>query len=239
MNSPYPSQPPGDQGYPPSAGYQQGGYPPAGYQQPSGQQQPGYPQAGYQQANYEQPNYEQPNYDQSGYQQQGYQQPGYQQPYQQQGYPQQPGYPQQGYQQGGYPPGGYQGGGGAAIAVTTKFFVMAFMLFFFKPKIFVDGREIGAAIWGRNTIPVAPGQHQVHVHVPYFLPSQIGKSDVVVNVAPGQTAELEYKTPLWVFAQGSLGPPPQSYNGKWLYWVMGAVLLVLILCCCGTELLNH
>jgi hypothetical protein len=62
---------------------------------------------------------------------------------------------------------------------------------------------------------------------------------VVVNVAPGQTAELEYKTPLWVFAQGSRGPPPQSYNGKWLYWVMGAILLVLILCCCGSELLNH
>jgi hypothetical protein len=33
----------------------------------------------------------------------------------------------------------------------------------------------------------------------------------VVN--PGQWVELEYKAPLFTFSRGSLGPPPQSYNG--------------------------
>jgi hypothetical protein len=254
LSAPYPPQSPGDSGYPPP-GYQPDAYPQAGYPQagqPGQGQQPGYPQPGYPPAGYQQPGqqggYQQPGYPQASYEQPG--QPGYpQQPgqpagYPQGGYQQQPGYQQQGgyqqpgYQQAGYPPAGYPPGGGATIAVTTKFFPLGFLLYFFKPNITVDGQPT-TGVWGRNTVPVAPGAHQVHVHVPYFLPPKVGPADVMVNVAPGQTAELEYRAPVIVFARGALGPPPQKYPAMWLNWVLLAIVLLVIVCCCGINLLNN
>jgi len=106
---------------------------------------------------------------------------------------------------------------------------MAFMLSFFKPNITVDGYQV-AGSWGRTVIPVAPGQHQVHVHVPYFLPSRLGPADTVVAVNPGQGVELEYKAPLIAFTGGSIGAPPQKYKGMALMIVLMSVALVLILC---------
>ncbi|HEY8471635.1 MAG TPA: hypothetical protein VIL37_03250 [Natronosporangium sp.] len=149
-------------------------------------------------------------------------------PYQQQ-YPQQPGHPQ--YPQQPAPPPGAQGGGGqTAIAVTTKFLWLAWIFFLIKPKIFLNGHEV-PAVWGRNVIPVQPGQHHLHIHVPYFLPPKVGPADLAVPVQPGQTVELEYKTPLWVFSSGSLGAPPQKYKGAGLMIGL-TVALVLIICLC-------
>jgi hypothetical protein len=158
--------------------------------------------------------------------------------------PQQPGYPQGGYPQGGYPQGGYPPagppqGGGSAITVNAKFMPLSFFFFFVKPNIGLDGQQPFAGIWGNNTFPVAPGQHQVHVHTPYFLPSRVGPADIAVDVAPGQNVQLEYKSPLIVWSKGSLGPPPQKYNGVWFYWVLLAIFVFLIVCCCGNALLNN
>ena len=87
------------------------------------------------------------------------------------------------------------------------------MLALFKPKILIDGYEAPPAVWGRNVVAARPGQHRIHVHVPYFLPPQIGPADAFVDVYPGRLVELEYKAPVWGFSPGSLGAPPQSYNG--------------------------
>jgi hypothetical protein len=35
-----------------------------------------------------------------------------------------------------------------------------------------------------------------------------------VNVAQGHLVELEYGAPVWTFGPGSLGSPPQTYNGQ-------------------------
>jgi hypothetical protein len=102
---------------------------------------------------------------------------------------------------------------GEGIAVDTQFFPLAWLLFFFKPKIAVDGQETTALAWGRTVLPARPGQHHVHVHVPYFLPSKLGPADATADVRPGQVAELEYKAPMWAFSPGSLGAGPQKYNG--------------------------
>ncbi len=99
------------------------------------------------------------------------------------------------------------------IAVDTQFFPLAWLLYFFKPKIAVDGQETQVAAWGRTVLPARPGQHHVHVHVPYFLPPKLGQADATADVRPGQLAELEYKAPLWSFSAGSLGVGPQKYNG--------------------------
>jgi hypothetical protein len=145
-------------------------------------------------------------------------------------YPQQPQYPAQQPQYPQQPPpaaGGAQG----AIAVTTKFPWLNWILLVIKPRIFVNGHQI-AGVWGRNVIPVQPGQHHLHIYAPYFLPPKVGPAELTVPVHPGQTVELEYRAPWWAFSGGSLGPPPQQSKGLGL--VIGiyvAALVVLCLCC--------
>jgi hypothetical protein len=145
---------------------------------------------------------------------------------------------------GGYPWGGDypMGGGTGSIRVNTRFMPLSFFFYFVKPNIGIDGAEPMPAAWGYHTIPVVPGRHNVHVHVPYFLPSRVGPADFVVDVAPGQTVELEYKTPLIVWSPGSLGPPPQKYNGAWLMWLLLGIVVLAVICCCASRLIitnNH
>jgi hypothetical protein len=155
----------------------------------------------------------------------------------QQGYPQQGGYPgQQGYpQQSGYPaqqPGypeqqGHpqQGGGQAQLVLDLKYFPLAFIFALIKPKVVLNGHQINAQ-WGHNTFPLPAGQHHVHVHVPYFLPSQVGPADLQLPLQPGQTAQVEYRAPLFAFARGAMGPSPQPWNGMGITIALVAVPLV-------------
>jgi hypothetical protein len=141
------------------------------------------------------------------------------------------------------PPGGYGGGYGGpggegdGIALTLKFFPLAFMLMFFKPVVTVNGQPYQVP-WNRRTvIPLPPGQYHVHVHTPYLIPTQVGKADVPVNVGGGHPIELEYRAPLWAFSPGSLGSPPQKYNGVLAtVLIMVIPLAILLICCCGGVL---
>ena len=69
--------------------------------------------------------------------------------------------------------------------VNTQFFPLAWLLFFFTPKIAVDGQEMPVPGWGRTHLPARPGQHHVQVHVPYFLPSNLGQADADGGRASG------------------------------------------------------
>jgi hypothetical protein len=124
-------------------------------------------------------------------------------------------------------PGPY-GQAGEGIAVNTQFFPLAWVLFFVKPKVAVDGQEIPVSGWGRTHVPARPGQHHVHVYVPYFLPPKMGPADATADVRPGQVAELEYKAPIWGFSAGSLGVGPQKYNGVGITIAIVAIPFVLL-----------
>ena len=118
---------------------------------------------------------------------------------------------------------------GDGIVVNTQFFPLAWVLFFVKPKIAVDGQETQAPSLGcARIVPARPGQHHVHVHVPYFLPPKLGPADATVDVRPGQVAELEYKAPMWAFSAGSLGVGPQKYNGVGITIAIVAIPFVLV-----------
>ncbi len=138
-------------------------------------------------------------------------------------------------QQGGQWPAGPPGG--AAIAVTAKYFWLGFFLALFKPVITIDGYRVAGG-WGRAVVPVAPGQHLVHAHVPYFLPPEMGPADLPVTVQPGQTLELEYRAPLMAFVRGSLGSPPQRYNGAGFTVAILGVVLLLVFCAVLVPLLS-
>jgi hypothetical protein len=114
------------------------------------------------------------------------------------------------------------------IVVNTQFFPLAWVLFFVKPKVLVDGQDIPVSGWGRTHVPARPGRHHVHVHVPYFLPPKMGPADATAEVRPGQPAELEYKAPMWAFSAGSLGVGPQKYNGVGITLAIVAIPFVLL-----------
>jgi hypothetical protein len=134
-------------------------------------------------------------------------------------------------QPGAYSPAGPPPGGGA-IALTLKYHPLAFLMGLFKPKVQINGHD-AATGWGRQVLPVPPGQYHLHVHVPYLLPPQVGPADLGVTVQPGQTVELEYRAPMIAFMKGALGVPPQKYPGMAVSIALLAVSLVILLCVCG------
>jgi hypothetical protein len=115
------------------------------------------------------------------------------------------------------------------VAIATQFFPLMWLFATVRPKIFLNGYEMGVAGWGRTVFPLAPGQYHVHVHTPYFFPTRVGPADCTAVVYPGQFVELEYKAPLFTFVRGSLGPPPQSYKGIGATIAIIAVSVVLVI----------
>jgi hypothetical protein len=94
--------------------------------------------------------------------------------------------------------------------------------------------------WSRRTaIQLPPGQYHVHVHVPYLIPTKIGNADLAVNVGGGRPIELEYRAPMFMFSPGSLGTPPQKYNGVLpTVLLMVVPLVVVLICCCFSIFAN-
>ena len=99
------------------------------------------------------------------------------------------------------------------IALTAEHFPLAWQFAFVKPRVWVNGHPITWAGWGRTVVPLHPGRYHVHVYTPYLLPPRVGPADYAVDVPPGRVVDLHYRAPLWAFSRGSLGPPPQAYNG--------------------------
>ncbi|MBO3744253.1 hypothetical protein [Actinoplanes flavus] len=127
--------------------------------------------------------------------------------------------------------------GGASIAVTLRYPPLAFLLRLYTPVLEIDGQAVPAG-WGRFVQSVGSGEHRVHVHVPYLLPSRIGAADVTVLALPGRTVELEYRAPLLSFLHGALGAPPQRYPGARAAWALLTVAVTLGVCACIGWLLD-
>lgn len=118
----------------------------------------------------------------------------------------------------GFPPlDPARGEGGATIAVTMRYAPLAFVLGLFTPVLEIDGKDVPAG-WSRVTTPVAFGEHHVHVHIPYLLPSRIGAAETTVVALPGRTAELEYRAPMLAFLRGRWGRRRRSIRGWCWRW---------------------
>ena len=91
--------------------------------------------------------------------------------------------------------------GNTGVEITAKFFVLAFILNFFKPIFTIDG-VASKQSWRTPTFtPTSPGQHQVQVHFPYLIMKTCGKATTTVDVAPGQVVKLAYTAP-WILLLG-------------------------------------
>jgi hypothetical protein len=96
-------------------------------------------------------------------------------------------------------------GENTGISVQTKFYAFNFLLYFYKPKISVDGNPAEKVPWGTTFIATTPGAHTVRCFVPYVYLRHMGDSTIDVRVPPGKTVFLRWQTPL-----GSL-----YLKGKW------------------------
>ncbi|SDT15522.1 hypothetical protein [Actinoplanes derwentensis] len=119
-----------------------------------------------------------------------------------------------------------------AIAVTTRYHWMTFIIGLFQPFVAINGHRVQAG-WGRTVIPMPAGQHHVHVHVPYLLPPRIGPADSMVPVYPGQVVEVEYRVPVIAWLGGTIGPPPQRHRGMVAGVALMTVPIALLLCVLG------
>ncbi|MFF3668931.1 hypothetical protein [Microtetraspora malaysiensis] len=108
---------------------------------------------------------------------------------------------------------------------------LGFMMAVITPKIMLNGHQM-LGRWGRNIIPLPPGQYHLHLHLPYILPPQMGPADLMIWLQPGMTLELEYRAPVWAYSRGALGPAPQPWNGKGaaiaLTAIVGGMLALLL-----------
>ena len=91
----------------------------------------------------------------------------------------------------------------ATIEVKTGFLVLAFFFFACTPRIEIDG-EVHLKSWGRHRFDVAPGEHQVKIYFRYFFLSHCGENTISLNLERGETCQLKYWMPPWVFSEGSL-----------------------------------
>jgi hypothetical protein len=89
------------------------------------------------------------------------------------------------------------------IRVTTKIFPLAFLLLLFKTNVTVDGVTT-VLPWGSNFYSLPPGLHEVIVSFRYIFSKTMGQNRVVVEVPPGQTIGVTYRSPFLVFMGGSM-----------------------------------
>lgn len=107
----------------------------------------------------------------------------------------------------------------ASLEIRTSFFPLAFLLFFFTPRVSVDGGVPFPAKWNHpQVVPVPAGRHRVEVWVPYLWMRQMGRSDVVVDLAPGARVPVRWRAPRIVFNPGRIeadAPVGTAPVGSW------------------------
>jgi hypothetical protein len=89
------------------------------------------------------------------------------------------------------------------ILVRTKIFPLAFLLLLFKTNVTIDG-VTSVLKWGDHFFVVPPGAHEVRVSFRYLFSGQTGEASLGVDVVPGGTTTVLYRSPFIVFIGGSM-----------------------------------
>ena len=89
------------------------------------------------------------------------------------------------------------------IVVATMIFPLAFLLLLFKTNVTVDGAT-SLLEWGDHFFSVPPGTHEVRVSFRYLFSKRMAEATRTVEVLPGRTAMVLYRSPFLVFMGGSM-----------------------------------
>ena len=91
------------------------------------------------------------------------------------------------------------------VELTTKYFILSFLIVIFPLTLNIDGQEITGK-WGTQFYPVQPGNHTVTVSWKAYWLVPVNKATTTVSIAEGQTARLRYYAPWLFLLPGKLGP---------------------------------
>jgi hypothetical protein len=95
------------------------------------------------------------------------------------------------------------------IELTTKYFILNFLIVIFPLTINIDGQETKGK-WGTQFYPAQPGNHSVTVSWKLYWFLSVNKATTTVSLTDGQVARLQYYAP-WIFLlSGKLGPAPAA-----------------------------
>ncbi len=89
------------------------------------------------------------------------------------------------------------------IYIKTKFFPLAFFLFFVTPCIEIDGKQYRRK-WGRSFFEIPAGQHNIKVFFPYIFMRECGANQITLSIEDGEEKHILYKAPLILFFKGKI-----------------------------------
>lgn len=89
----------------------------------------------------------------------------------------------------------------SGIQVTLGFFPLAFLFYFSKPVVVINGYDMLAS-WGTHFFELQPGKYHVAVYFPYMGRSRCGENSVSVDVHPGCVSRVSYWMPPLIFLRG-------------------------------------
>jgi hypothetical protein len=99
------------------------------------------------------------------------------------------------------------------------------LLSMITPKVQIDGHPAPAK-YGENLFPVAPGPHVVSAFAQWMW--QYGKAEQPVSLAPGETAEIYYATPVLTFLPGAMGSTKQRHPGMTILLLLCGVAVAFV-----------
>lgn len=97
-----------------------------------------------------------------------------------------------------------------------------------KPRVWVDGVELGPVAWGRIEVPLPVGRHRLQVGLPYLKDPGANIAEREIVVEPGRVTEVMYTEPQSVFLRASLKPAP-SENPRQTLLIAGLIAAFLLL----------
>lgn len=89
------------------------------------------------------------------------------------------------------------------VQLTTKVFPLAFLLLMYKTNVTIDGKS-EIVPWGTHFYALSPGRHSIRVGFRYMLGKNMGENGVEVDVLPGQSVNVTYRSPLVIFSPGTI-----------------------------------
>ncbi len=99
------------------------------------------------------------------------------------------------------------------LEVEMKFFPLAWLLYFFSPRVEINGQRHPAK-WGLNRFDLPANQYQLRCYFPYIL-GDTCPAHMVASVYVGHTTRIRYDVPLILLGSGKIrevgvvpsGPP--------------------------------
>jgi hypothetical protein len=97
----------------------------------------------------------------------------------------------------------------SGIELTTKHFILSFLIVIFPLLLTIDGQEIKGK-WGTQFYPVQPGNHTVTVSWKLYWVVPVNKAVENLALADGQVARMTYYAPWLFLLPGKISPTPAA-----------------------------